>query len=116
MALNEFGAKMDSNGYAPSLFITKYGVCWRCHKELPTERHEVFGGARRSKSKSLGLWLDLCAECHRTGLRAVHQSKEVADRLKSITQQKAMLYYDWDTEEWLKRFYKNYIREEEENV
>lgn len=116
MALNEYGARLDSNGYAPSLFATEYGVCWRCHRALPTERHEVFGGALRHKSKALGLWLDLCGGCHRTSPNAVHQCKYSADLLKSITQQKAMLYYSWDQEEWLKRFYKNYIREEEENV
>lgn len=114
MALNEFGKRLDRNGYAPSLFDLKRSTCWNCGKGGDTERHEVFGGSRRTKSKELGLWVSLCGECHRTGKQAAHQSEQTASFLKRIAQRKAMSEYGWDMDEWMRRFYKNYL--EEENV
>lgn len=29
---NEFGVKLDSNGYAPSLFVHESFRCYRCHR------------------------------------------------------------------------------------
>ena len=58
---NEYGVKLDSNGYAPS--IVQYDVdacyiCYGCREKL--DRHEIYGGANRQKSKRLGLWVTLC--------------------------------------------------------
>ena len=114
MALNEYGAKLDRNGYAKSLFKTKANVCFACRISCPTERHEIFGGPLRNKSKALGLWLDLCGGCHRTRPDAVHQCEKSANQLKAMAQTLAMKTYGWDMEEWMRRFYKNYL--EEENV
>ena len=55
MQLNEYGEKLDSNGYAPSILHDK-PVCLICGR-YGTARHEVyFGSAYRAKSKRLGLW------------------------------------------------------------
>lgn len=55
MPLNEYGEKLDSNGYAPSILHDK-PVCLICGR-YGTARHEVyFGSAYRAKSKRLGLW------------------------------------------------------------
>lgn len=109
MALNEYGAKLDKNGYAPSLFDTFPSVCYLCERRMATERHEIFGGARRDKSKALGLWVNLCGGCHRTEPHAVHQSKDMAMKMKRAGQKKAMRVYEWSQEEWMRRFYKNYL-------
>jgi hypothetical protein len=114
MALNEFGAKLDKNGYAPSLFDTTPNTCYLCGREIPTERHEIFGGARRDKSKAYGLWVNLCGGCHRTDKNAVHQSKNVAMKMKRIGQKKAMRTYKWSQEEWMNRFFKNYVEVEKD--
>lgn len=54
MPLNEYGEKLDSNGYAPSILHDK-PVCLICGR-YGTARHEVyFGSAYRAKSKRLGL-------------------------------------------------------------
>ena len=109
MALNEYGAKLDRNGYAKSLFLTKPNICYRCMERFHTERHEIFGGALRNKSKDFGLWVNLCGGCHRTGPDAVHQSEAAANELKAEAQEKAMSTYEWDMDEWMRRFYKNYL-------
>lgn len=111
MALNEYGEKLDRNGYAKSIFATKPNVCWLCHQAAVTERHEVFGGALRNKSKALGLWMNLCGGCHRTSPDAVHQSNRTATKLKAIAQKMAMQKYEWSHDEWVRRFYKNYLEE-----
>lgn len=52
---NEFGVKLDKNGYAPSLFVHEAFRCYRCGCFGDTARHEIFGGSRRKASKALGL-------------------------------------------------------------
>lgn len=70
MPLNEYGEKLDSNGYAPSILHDK-PVCLICGR-YGTARHEVyFGSAYRAKSKRLGLWvtLSLCSFQFQKGKR-----------------------------------------------
>lgn len=70
MPLNEYGEKLDSNGYAPSILHDK-PVCLICGR-YGTARHEVyFGSAYRAKSKRLGLWVTLCPWCHQNGPTAI---------------------------------------------
>ncbi len=109
---NEFGLLLDRNGYAPSILRTAQGKCYICGRRAETERHEPFGAALRSKSKALGLWVNLCRECHRTGEQSVHKCKLAADVLREECQRAAMQQYGWSMGEWLARFYKNYIEEE----
>lgn len=52
MALNEYGVKLDSNGYAPSI-LNQQPTCLICGR-YHTARHEVFYGPYRDKSKRLG--------------------------------------------------------------
>lgn len=56
---NEYGTKLDKNGYAPSLFVHESFCCFRCHRFGDTARHEIYGGALRSKSKQYGLWINV---------------------------------------------------------
>ena len=109
MPVNEVGVKLDRNRYAPSLFDTTPHICYSCHKIGQMERHAIFGGARRNNSKEYGLWVNLCPECHRTSPMAVHQSKTASVRLKSMAQRIAMEQYGWGMEEWMHRFFKNYL-------
>ena len=59
---NEYNMKLDGNGYAKS--ILQEGSC--CHlcghngSMDKLDRHEVFGGPDRAKSKRYGLWVLLC--------------------------------------------------------
>lgn len=106
---NEYGAPLDRNGYAPSILCNDEHTCWLCEcSGGRIERHEVFGGALREKSKAHGLWLGLCPECHRTAPHAVHRNAETAKSMKMFAQTMAMERYGWDMPEWLGKYYKNY--------
>lgn len=102
---NEFGEVLDRNGYAPSI-ISHEQHCFCCYKNLPLERHEIFHGANRQKSKKYGLWVLLCQTCH----YEVHNSNGWRDKmLKEIGQTTAMTKYGWNTDEFRKRFGRNYL-------
>lgn len=108
MKVNEFGVPLDKNGYAPSIMGTEYGRCYLCENSVHTERHEVFGAANRTKSKALGLWVNLCPHCHREGAYAVHENRQMAEKLKKDAQLYAEEAYSWSHDEFRKRFGKNY--------
>jgi hypothetical protein len=106
---NEFGVKLDRNGYAPSLLDTEPGRCYWCGRYMDAARHEIYGGANRDKSQALGLWVYLCPHCHQYGNHAVHRCAETNIRLKQIGQETAMAYYGWSNQEFLDRFGHNYV-------
>lgn len=102
---NEYGAALDSNGYAPSI-LGAFDFCGICYKKDPLQRHEVFHGSNRKKSKRFGLWIHVCPACH----HEIHFTDGKLDRrLKEHAQRQAMLVYGWDAEEWRRRFGKSYL-------
>lgn len=110
---NEYGVKLDRNGYAPSVLgsgSTRFGTCRICGRLCYTERHEVFFGiANRERSKRLGLWVTLCDRCHRTGKRAVHNNRGADLGLKASAQIMAMNRYGWTLTEFMDRFGRSWI-------
>ena len=102
---------MDRNGYEPSIIPwhspTKCWLC-DCNGRGKMDRHEVFGGAYREKSKRLGLWVHLCHEdCH---LRRMHQTGgSEAKLLKFEAQRCAMEKYGWTKEDFIREFGKRYL-------
>lgn len=102
---NEYGETLDRNGYAPSIIYQQEGSCFVCGKYLPLQRHEIFHGANRKKSKQFGLWVNLCPYCH----AEVHQTDGNLDRyLKAMGQETAEIYYGWDTDDFRLIFGRNY--------
>lgn len=101
-------AKLDRNGYAPSIMqqdLTRCYLCGRSCEKL--DRHEIFHGAYRSKSKELGLWVMLCHwNCH---LNGVHAHGTISQLLKAQAQQRAMDYYGLTTDEFISEFGRNYL-------
>jgi hypothetical protein len=116
MAVNEFGAKLDRNGYAKSILQRDTDACCRCGRNGAADhldRHEVFGGAMRQKSKELGLWVTLChVRCHE-GDTGVHRDREFDLALKRAAQRYAMERYGWSVLEFRSRFRNNYLDEED---
>lgn len=104
---NEYGVKLDKNGYAPSLFPDESFLCYNCGRFGETARHEIFGGSRRSASKALGLWVNVCPDCH----NAIHASGELQDRYHREGQLLAEVYYLWNHDDFRRRFYKNYLED-----
>lgn len=99
---------MDRNGYNPSIMqqdLTRCYICGRSCEKL--DRHEVFPGAFRTKSKRWGLWVMLCHwTCH---LNGAHARSDISGMLHREGQQRAMDYYQITTEEWIDEFGKNYL-------
>lgn len=113
MATNEFGVRLDRNGYATSIMDDNEEACYLCGSHGlygKLERHEIFfGSGYREKSKRHGLWANLCCQCHRTGPQAVHSSGERDRALKAQAQARAMTVYNWDIDQFRAEYGKNYL-------
>lgn len=107
----------DKNGYAPSILQPDAdppycAICFANGAADPLNRHEVFGGAYRDKSKRLGLWVWLChSRCHQEGTNSVHQNAGTALALKKMAQMEAMERFGWSKEDFIREFGKNYLEE-----
>lgn len=73
--------------------------------------HHIFGGyANRQKSEKYGLVVPLHhSTCHELGKNAVHNNAEIMKKLRREAQLKAMEYYGWSIEEFIKIFGRNYL-------
>lgn len=116
MPVNDYGAPLDRNGYAPSIIQTDTSECYLCkRRSTKLDRHEPFGGALRPKSKRLGMWVSLCHDsCHIYGDYSAHGNIGVGNRLKRAAQRAAMRTYHWTMAEWMREFYKNYLMEDKD--
>ena len=105
----------DRNGYNPSILQDEPDCCWLCRRrDRKLDRHEVFGGANRRKSKALGLWVTLChEECH-LGAGGVHQDAALRKALRAQSQQIAMGVYGWTEEAFVRRFGRSYTADDAE--
>ncbi len=100
---NEYGEALDRNGYAETILPSS--GCYICARtNLPLQRHEIFHGPYRKKSKAYGCWVNLCYECH----AEVHHSNLLSLRLKRIAQQRAMNKYSLTVSDFRKIFGKNF--------
>lgn len=110
---NEFGAVLDSNGYAPSIIPDHSETrCFICDRGTACARHEIYHshyGANRDKAKALGLWVYLCPDCH----YALHNYGDGDKTLKEIGQSETRRRYGWDAKKFRQEFGKNYLKEEE---
>lgn len=104
---NEFAKVLDRNGYAPSIMQTNNEKhCFVCYGNLQPQRHEIFHGSNREKSKMFGLWVNVCPICH----YKIHNSDGRLDHtLKVRGQEAAMTIYGWTEDDFRKRFGKNYL-------
>lgn len=103
---NEFGEQLDRNGYAPRVINWPDDQCFICgRRDRPLQRHEVFHGPYRSKSKEYGCWVIVCNECH----EKIHSGKDALEiLLKGVVQNKAMKKFGWTIDDWRKVFGKSY--------
>ena len=108
---------MDKSGYAPSIMQDTVfePFCYLCGANGALDkldRHEIFGGPYRERSKRLGLWVLLCHnDCHIFGPLAAHNNVSTALRLKQEAQRRAMEAYGWSTEDFIREFGKNYLED-----
>lgn len=103
---NEYGIVLDRNGYAPSVVSEEERcfICGRMGGKL--ERHEVYHGVYRDRSKNLGCWVVLCSDCHD---RLHHRGGGLDVNLKQNVQEIVSDYYGWSVDDFRIRFGKSYI-------
>lgn len=109
MPLRKAGLLMDRNGYNPSIMCTTYGRCYLCKRYGDTARHEIFGASNRDKSKELGLWVNLCPDCHQNAPYAVHKSRSTALELKRDGQAAYCRKYKKSNDEFRMLFGRSYL-------
>ena len=113
MKKNEHGIPLDRNGYAPSIVdFHSANHCWACGMNSCLEkldRHEIFGGPNRSRSKADGLWVYLHhTKCHE-GAQGVHQNPALRHRLQQVGQLAAMERYNWTEDDFRDRYGRSYV-------
>lgn len=85
-------------------------VCYITGTPYNLHEHHIFEGTgTRQLSEKYGLKVWLRADWHNMADYGVHFNKELDLELKRMAQQKAMEYYGWDTETFIKKFGRNYI-------
>lgn len=72
-------------------------------------RHHVFGGGNRQLSEKYGLTVYLIPELHNMSDEGVHFNIEFDLKLKQDAQRKAMEYYGWTVNNFIRRFGRNYL-------
>lgn len=94
--------------YAPSLFDNQNDLkCYECGSYWRIQRHEIFYGPYRQKSKAYGLWINLCQECH----DQVHNGRDrsLDTKLKQAGQKRFEEIYNH--EKFMMEFDKNRLEE-----
>lgn len=96
-----------------SIIQTDRDHCFLCgmNRNLePLDCHHCFEGANRKASEKYGLKVYLHHnKCHIFGKESVHGNAKIDRALKAMVQNRAMQYYGWSVEEWIKIFGKNYL-------
>ena len=102
-------SKLDRNGYAPSLLQKDLSYCFLCkRRDRKLDRHELWQGAYRKKSKETGMWVMLCHDdCHE-GRNGVHQNPARAHELRQLGQM-VLMEHGWTVDDVRQAFGRNYL-------
>lgn len=82
--------------------------CYVCGCKGVLHCHHIFGGAKRKLSEEYGLKLWLCPKHHNMSDDGIHFNKPLDNLVKELAQVKAMNYYSWSLDDWMKIFRRNY--------
>lgn len=84
--------------------------CWVCGVSKNIMLHHIFyGTGKRALSDKYGLTIYLCGMHHNLSKNGVHFNKQLDNEIKRMAQEKAMEYYGWSEEDWMKIFRRNYL-------
>ena len=98
----------DRNGYNPSI-ISNEERCLICGTTENLNRHEIYFGSNRQKSKAEGCWCYLCTKHHHMGEYSPHHNRAVDLQLKRVCQKKWMVKNDRTEDDFRKTFGKSYL-------
>lgn len=82
--------------------------CYLTGAKTGLHEHHIFGGSNRKLSEKYGLKIWLTYENH-IGENGIHFNKEFSIAMKQEAQRRAMQYYNWTKEEFIKIFGRNYL-------
>ena len=85
------------------------GNCYICGIWANLEKHHVYGGRLRKVSEKYGAVVYLCHNCHNEPPGGVHFNKAVRLWLQEDMQKKLMKKFNWTVQDFVNRFYKNYL-------
>lgn len=71
--------------------------------------HHIFGGKNRKISEKYGLKVWLKGELHNLSDIGVHFNPALDKKLKAEAQKRAMEYYGWTVDDFVRIFGKNYL-------
>lgn len=98
---------------ADSIIQTDKTHCFLCGMNTnlePLDEHHVYSGSNRKLSEKYGLKVYLHHnKCHIFGKDSVHQNAEIGKKVKAVVQERAMKYYGWSTDDFIRIFGKNYL-------
>lgn len=98
---------------AKSIIQTDKSRCFLCGGTAnlePLDCHHCFAGSNRKLSEKYGLKVYLHHNrCHIFGVNSVHQNAKIDRAVKEVAQKKAMEYYGWSKEDFIKKFGRNYL-------
>lgn len=83
--------------------------CYVCGSKTNIHTHEVFFGKNRTKSIEDGCCVYLCGKHHNQSKEGVHFNHSLDLKLKQHFQLQWMKYYNKETEDFIKRYGKNYF-------
>ena len=89
--------------------IMKPDVRWSTTRFAGSHRHEIFGAYNRQKSIEDGLVIFLRPEDHNMSERGIHANREFDLYAKRKAQARWMEFYNKTTEQFIKRYGKNYL-------
>lgn len=98
----------DSRRY--SILTEDLNCCIECGK-YGINKHEIFGGANRERSKRDGLVIPLCTAEHHNqyDCKGIHFDKKLMQKWREIGQQAWQDYYNKTKEDFIKEYGKNYL-------
>lgn len=106
------GKPADGDWIMKSL-ISNEKECYVCHTTQNLHKHHIYEGtANRKKSDQDGCWVYLCARHHNVSKYGVHFNKELELLLKARCQLAWEREYNKTTEDFIKRFGRNYRLED----
>lgn len=84
--------------------------CYRCGTKSNLHLHHILFGRNRKKADEDGLTIYLCYYCHE-GTNGVHglNGHKLDMELKQMAQKRWMDFYNRDSEDFIKRYGKNYL-------
>ena len=83
--------------------------CYVCGNTQNLHIHEIMFGRNRQNSIEDGLCIYLCGKHHNQSNDGVHFNHELDQKLKKIAEERWIKYYGKSTEDFIKRYGRNYL-------